>query len=266
MRYTIKSAIFLIGLFQSFSCTDFIAGLDLNRDWLVLKSDSIILHYREPDFSDKPSPSEEEARFILENQQFYYSAIQDSINRRFNDKVMIYLFNQDEAKTRIGKEFGGHAIPKFNTFYYSFFHSDRTFTDQYGIGDPFLGAHELVHVITHQTLGYAGSKVMSEGYANWLDGSYAKYQIQDIIRSYRNNEPEKILTPDELLLNTGIADEIYYPNSGVFTAFLVRTCGIEKVNRLFTSIPSSFKKHFEQICSDSWQNMSEKYSDYVDSL
>ena len=100
----------------------------------------------------------------------------------------------------------------------------------------------------------------------WLDGSYAKYQIQDIIRSYRNNEPEKILTPDELLFNTGIADEIYYPNSGVFTAFLVRTYGIEKVNRLFTLIPSSFKKHFEQTCSDSWQNMSEKFSDYVDSL
>ncbi|MFW5877652.1 MAG: hypothetical protein ACOCUP_00925 [bacterium] len=63
---------------------------------------------------------------------------------------------------------------------------------------------------------YPGTELMSEGYANWLDGSYASYDIRDIIVSYRNKEPEKIMTPDELLNDTDRNENVYYPNLSLY--------------------------------------------------
>lgn len=107
---------------------------------------------------------------------------------------------------------------------------------------------------------------MSEGYANWLDGSYARYDIPDIITSYRDNEPEKIMTPGELLSDTDRDENVYYPNAGLFTGFLVNTYGIENINQLFNSGKDDLKSDFEKICNDSWMNMTEKYNAYIENL
>ncbi len=248
------------------SCTNFIAEIDHQNDWEVLVSGNVILHYRPWDYSQSPSPTAEEAMFILNNQNFYYQAIQDSINRQFNDRVLIYLYNMDEAKELIGTSGGGHAIPKFNTFYYTFLVGMKDFTDMYGVENPFLGAHELAHVITHRTLGYPATKLMSEGYAVWLDGSYGRYAIEDIIRYYRDKEPQKVLTPDQLL-NEIISDEsIYYPNCGLFTKFLVHTYGLENINKLFVSPRENYKKDFTNMTGIDWGVMESVYLDYVEHL
>ncbi|MDZ7797732.1 MAG: hypothetical protein U5N56_12130 [Candidatus Marinimicrobia bacterium] len=161
------------------SCTDFIAQVDLQKEWQVLGSGNIVLHYRSPDFGGGSSPEDEEARFIAANQNYYYQAIQDSIQKDFTGKVLIYLYNQDEALEHIGTSGGGHALPKVNTFYYAFIPGQNERRDKYGIENPFVGAHEMVHVITHRALGYPGTKLMSEGYAVWLDGSYGGHSIRD---------------------------------------------------------------------------------------
>ena len=248
------------------SCTDFIATEDLQEEWEIVESDRIVLHYRPAGFSEAPSPTAGEAMFILQNQELYYRAICDSIGRDFSDRVMIYLFSQDEAEQHIGVQSGGHSIPKFNAVYFSFFHPSREYTDQYGIENMFLGAHELVHVITHQVFGYPGTKLMSEGYANWLDGSYARYHIRDIVASYRDHELEKLMTPDGMLEKTGTAEQVYYPNVGVFTGFLVKEYGVERINELFTTGKEQFISAFERICNEGWNDMGEKYARYIKSL
>lgn len=245
------------------SCTDFIAEVDRQDDWEVLESNNIVLHYRPWGYSNSPSPTTEEAMFIINNQNFYYQAIQDSINRQFSDKVLIYLYNMDEAKELIGTNGGGHAIPKFNTFYYTFIVGMKDFTDMYGVENPFLGAHELAHVITHRTLGYPATKMMSEGYAVWLDGSYGRYAIEDIMKHYLENEPQKVLTPDQLLNESTSDESIYYPNCGIFTKFLVHTYGLEKINKLFVSTRENFKNDFKNITGTDWGVMVSEYSDYL---
>jgi hypothetical protein len=267
MRAAVHTApllFFIAGLLPA--CSEFIASYDLQSDWNILENDRIILHYRAPGYSASPSPTPEEARRILANQTFYHAAIQDSIHRLFTDRVLIYLFNRDEAEVHIGKAYGGHAIPKYNTFYFSFFHHSRDYMDQYGIEQPFLGAHEIAHVITHRTLGHAGSKLMSEGYANWLDGSYARLHIRDIVRAYRDREPHNILTPTQLLHDTDIADQVYYPNSGVFIEYLVRAFGIERVNLLFNSPPRTLQQDFERHLGMTWQEMERRYLSYITAL
>lgn len=248
------------------ACTDIFMASDPQADWLLLESDAIILHYRPPAWSAAPSPTPGEAQAILEHQTLYHRAIQDSINRTYNDRVSIYLFNEDEAELHTGAPRGGHAIPKLHAIYVSFFHHERNYTDKYGVKGPYIGAHELVHVITHQTLGYAGTKLMSEGYANWLDGSYARYDIGDIIRAFRRDHPERLMTPEELLYDTGREDFIYYPNAGVFTSFLVRTYGVELVNRLFTSHKDAFTTDLEYLAGDAWNEMNDRYARYISSL
>ena len=256
----------ILGLL-SISCTDFIAKVEREEDWAVLDSGNIVLHYRIPEHSQEASPTIEQARYIVRAQNIYYTAIQDSINKYYNDKVLIYLYNHDEAKDKIGTNGGGHALPKFNSYYYTFIDSNRSITDHFSVVDPFIGAHELVHVITHRTLGYPGTKLLSEGYAVWIDGTFARFHIKDIMIHYRDNVPEKILDPDSMLFNANsIDDSIYYPNCGFFTQFIVYTYGIENINSLFNVNEEDFITRFESITGDSWQELCSAYAAHLGNL
>ncbi|MFW5916079.1 MAG: hypothetical protein ACOCTM_01260, partial [Bacteroidota bacterium] len=265
-KHTFKGMVSLLGLFVLSSCTDFFADVNIQKEWKEMESEKIVVHYRPEGFSTAPSPDEEVINTILENQNFYYQVIQDSIQRSFSEKVMIYIYNKDEGKSLIGTNGGGHAISKLNSFYYTYLHDKGALTDQYNIKSPPLGAHELVHVITHRTLGYPPTKMMSEGYAVWLDGDYGGYAVNEIIRKYRNDEPEKIMTPDDLLKETIDKESIYYPNAGVFVRYLVLTYGIENINELFTVQESGFKKAFKNMAGTSWDEMSSEYARYINNL
>jgi len=255
------------GLLLAFaSCTDFIIEMDPQDQWKVLDSGKIVLHYRPSGFSSSPSPDLDEARTIVRNQNIYYRAIQDSVQVSFEDKVLVYLFNDDEAEKLIGTNTGGHAIPKFNSFYFAYMPNRRPVTDQYHIENPIVGSHELVHVITHRALGYPESKMMSEGYAMWLDGLYGGYHIEDIIRKYRDEEPEKLMDPNQLLTESIDKESVYYPNCGIFTRFLIASYGLEEINRLFTCPADRFKKAFQEVTGESWDSMSRKYDRYLEKL
>lgn len=249
------------------SCTDMIVSVRLDKDWSGYGSGNIYLNYRPLDFSESKSPSYQQVNTIVDAQNIYYQAIQDSINRSFNDPVSIYLYNFDEAKEEIGTNGGGHALPKFNTYYYTFIDSNRSITDHFGVVDPYIGAHELVHVITHRTLGYPKTKLMSEGYAVWLDGTYARYHIKDIIVHYRDDAPEKILTPDEMLFNPNDhTSSIYYPNCGLFTGFIVHRYGIETINSVFTASEENFVEALVALTAESWEELCSAYAAYIQNL
>jgi hypothetical protein len=226
----------------------------------------ILLYFRFEGFSEQPSPSIEETDSLVNQQNFYYTAICDSIGRDFSEKVTIYLYNRDEAEKHIGTDGGGHAIPKLNTIYYTYLPEQREHTDPYGIENPLMGAHELVHVITHRTLGYPGTKLMSEGYANWLDGCYAGYRIEEIVRHYRDEEPAKIMSPEQLLTETSISESVYYPNCGIFIRFLVRRYGVEAVNSLFTVPAEAFRDAFDLVSPESWESMTVAYMNHITAL
>ena len=265
-RKMIKWLIYFISI-VTLSCSDLIVSFDQDDNWIVKDSADVILHYRPENYSNSASPTSSQAGYILKAQNIYYQAIQDSIGRDYQDKVLIYLYNFDEALEKIGTNGGGHALPKFNSYYYTFIDSNRSITDHFGVVDPYVGAHELVHVITHRTLGYPRTKLMSEGYAVWLDGTFARLFIEDIISYYRDEQPDKILTPDNMLSNPNdYQSSVYYPNAGMFIKFLVRKYGIETVNSIFTVPADEFAVQLELCSGDSWVNVCESYSLYLDDL
>mgnify|MGYP006281304751 CR=1 FL=1 len=248
------------------SCTDFIADVDRDDDWQLMVSEKVKLYYRESGKTDAPSPTRMEARAVLTNQNFYYQVIQDSINRNYQDQVLIYLYNKDEAKEVIGTSGGGHSLPRFLSIYYTFIWNIPAYTDHYGIEDPFLGAHEMVHVISHQLLGLPGTKMMSEGYAVWIDGSYARHDIAEIMVHYRDEKPESLMTPTQLLNESIDKESVYYPNAGMFTKYLVNNFGIERVNSLFTVSRDKFKMKFEEVTGTNWEDLEENYLTYLNNL
>ena len=248
------------------SCTDFIAKVDRQEEWKKLDSGKIRLYYRAKGFSSSPSPGAAVAQQIVQNQNLYYQAILDTLEEDFSDKVLIYLYNEDEAEELTGTNTGGHAIPKYNCFYYSYMSQRRPFTDKYGIENPVIGAHELVHVITHRILGYAGTKLMSEGYAVWLDGTYGGYPIKNLILKYRNEEPEKLMNPDDLLFERKGKESVYYPNAGMLLRFMTHRYGVVPINRIFASSPDELKDHFRQATGESWEDMAGRYEQYINAL
>jgi hypothetical protein len=240
--------------------------MDADKKWELKENGPVKLYYKKTGASGIPSPSTEQVRAILDNQKYYYRVIQDSIQKTFDESVLIYLYNKDQAKEAIGTSGGGLSQSRFMTIYYTFIHDVKPYTDHYGIENPFVGAHEMAHIITHNVLGNPGTKMISEGYAVWLDGSYGRKNINYYIRKFKTEYPEYVMTPTQLL-NESIEDEmIYYPNAGVLIRYWVNQFGIEKINRLFSASRENFKEKFEKITGTSWDEMESRYSSHLSSL
>ena len=258
---------FLIFLMIISGCTDFIMQIEKDEFWLSQHSGQVTVHYREKNFSSEPSPDSLMVSRILRQQNTYINRISDSIGMTFNDTVLIYLYNADESHEKIGTKGGGHAIPNFLSFYYVYKIYYKTYTDQYGMVNPPLGAHEMVHVITHHLLGTAGTKLMSEGYAVWLDGAYVRTSLVEIIKWYiKQSEESKILMPSQMLSKTDYAEEIFYPSAGMFVRFLVRRHGIELANYLFNIRSENFIREFEKATSLSFTSMEEDFKNFLKKL
>ena len=259
------TTIFMLALFLS-SCTDFIAEVDADKDWQLKENGLVKLYYKKQGVSEAPSPAAHQVQKILDNQKYYYLAIQDSIQKNFSEPVLIYLYNKDQAEEAIGTSGGGLSQSRYMTIYYTFIHDIDAYTDHFGIENPFVGAHEMVHIITHNLLGNPGTRMMSEGYAVWLDGSYGRKDINYYIRKFKAEYPEYVMTPTQLL-NEYFEDEmIYYPNAGVLIRYWVRQYGVEKINRLFSISRENFKEEFEQITQTSWDEMESGYITYLNNL
>ena len=119
MRFITK--ILLLALLLS-SCTEFIAEMDADKKWELMENGPVKLYYKKTGDSGVPSPTTEQVRVILENQKYYYRAIQDSIQKTFDESVLIYLYNKDQAKEAIGTSGGGLSQSGYMTIYYTFIH------------------------------------------------------------------------------------------------------------------------------------------------
>ncbi len=256
-RCIILLCMICLGIFSS--CTDFIAKEMAQTAWDVYSSDSIILHVRPENYSIGAAPTSEEAQEILSNQEVYYDQIVSQLgNPVFSDPILIYVYNKEEALELIGTQGGGHAVPKFNTVYYTYlpYGEEQTFTDRYGRVNPLVGAHETAHVISHRVLGYPKTKLMSEGYANYLDGSYGRRDIHDLYDAF---SAEERLSPTQMLNYESIRESLYYPNCGVFIEYLVQEYGIAVVNALFTLSKEEIPSHFYAKTGITWNEMEEAY-------
>lgn len=261
-----RKKIFILLLLVA-GCTEFLVEIDDNEDWLVNESGNFVIHYRAPEFGFGESPTNEIISIIGENQNHYLNIINDTLGINYGEKVLIYLFNKQEADEKIGTSGGGHSIPVYNAYYYTY--SGLAFTDRF-TDTAYIGSHELVHVVTHKLLGAPGTKMLSEGYAVALDGGYALTGsgdgsvVRKSIDAWMNEfgDSGNILSPGTLLNNDDLPENIYYPNAGSFISYLFDRFGSEKINSLFTVEKDNFKEKFNSKLNVNFNIAAEDYLEY----
>jgi hypothetical protein len=261
---SILSVLFSVLLF---SCADFLASVEKHKDWQVHEQGKIVLYSRPAGFTQSASPDDFAVSTILNNQNFYYDAINKALGLNYPEKVYIYLYNLDEAFGAIGTQNGGHSYADRSAIYYTYMRPD--FIDGFG-RKAFIGSHEMVNVITQNTLGRPYTKLMSDGYSVAFSGTYGRQKvitgivigkpvIDWMVMHYLSN---KILSPEELLTETDHPEAVYLPNAGFFIMYLWQRFGTDKINKLFSVGKDSFRKHFELQTGVSWQQIALDYHLY----
>lgn len=229
----------------------------IDNNWNSKQSGNIIVFYN-PLWDSPYSSKKEIIDTILVNQNYYYNCIQDSIHRKFRNTVAVYLYSREDGKTKIGTSYGGYASPDRFAYYYSI---SFTKSDLLMLGrKDYVGAHELIHVITFNCLGAAGSRLFSEGYANWLNNTYGGKYTSDWMKEYYKSN--QILSLEKLIEGTNENEALYYPNVGAFIKFLVTTYGIEKVNSLFVFSSDELSEEFEIVIGKNVRQLQEEYNNY----
>ncbi len=250
-----KRLIIFIFLLPNAACVDMLVDEQIDNNWKSQQRGSIIVFYN-PLWDSPYSSKKEIIDTILINQNYYYNCIQDSIHRKFRNTVAVYLYSNEDGKTKIGTSDGGYANPDRFTYYYSV---SFTKSDLLVLGrKDYVGAHELAHVITFNCLGVPGSRLFSEGYANWLDNTYAEKYLFDWMKFWGFS---RILTLQQLIEGTS-EEKIYYPNSGTFIKFLVSKYGIEKANSLFTINNKDLTEAFKKTLGKDADQLQAEYNNY----
>ncbi len=267
------------------SCTQLFMWPDMDGDWEVVESERIVLHYRPQGYTAIVSPDRVKAEEMLVEQELAYTAILDRLKLQFSDRINIYLYNEDEALEKIGTSGGGHAITEYNSFYYTYWDRDIFLNEAPGISH-YMGAHELVHVITHQAVGLPGNRVLSEGLAVAVDGVYGvmedvngkleRIPIPVWVRHWKSGmggAHRKLVSPRELFQGQySLSEDVFYTQSGAFTLFLLEKYGdgdersLREVCRLLTVPPDEISASLKKLTGYDLDQIQAPYMEYLEDM
>lgn len=240
---------------------------DLKGPWIETRLGNIALYARPAGFSDTPSPDSLDIDKILSAQIKDIEIINKTLKTYFNTEVKIYLFNHDEAKTKIGTNSGGGAKIKIREMYFAFN------KDLANIMDDFVGLHEMVHIVTSNELGYPATHLMNEGYSNAISNGYKLRLTENGKIVYTSLEQwmkdltkeNKILTPSEMLKKgDALHDDLFYPQAGYFVKWLMDTYGIETINLVYPLKPKKINKKLSELTGTDFETIEKEYMKYIE--
>jgi hypothetical protein len=181
--------------------------------------------------------------------------------------VKIYLFNQDEAKTKIGTNSGGGAKIKIREMYFAF---NKDLANKM---DDFIGLHEMVHMVASNELGYPATHLMNEGYSNAISNGYKLRQTENgkIVRASLEQwmmdltKENKILKPS-VMLKKGerIHDDLFYPQAGYFIKWLLENYDIDTTNSIYSLKPKKIKKALLKLTGKDFETIEIEYMKYLE--
>lgn len=261
-----KQIIVLLILFLSLSSWK----ADKSGPWVITKGKRIILYSRPLGYSKAESPDSIKIQAIIQEQEYVIDYINKRLHTDFDSKVKIFLFNQDEAKEKIGTNGGGFAsLNKFKRHIYFTFHSKPYFNTILNKYD-YLGVHEMVHIITFNQLGNLRTRFFGEGYSNAVDGNYGGGNINGILTRSRNDsalikikENGKILAPSELLYKDSIPEYEYYPQIGCLINWMFNKYGVDKINLLYDLKRDEIETEFLEVIGVTFTDMENEYMEYL---
>lgn len=243
---------------------------DTSGPWIITKGKRIVLYSRPLGYSKAESPDSIAIQTIIQEQEHVIDYINKRLNTNFDSQVKIFLFNQDEAKEKIGTNGGGFAsLNKFKRYIYFTFHSKpylNTVLNKY----DYLGVHEMVHIITINQLGNLRTRFFGEGYSNAIDGNYGGENVNGILTRRRNDSTfitikknGKLLKPSDLLYNDSVPESLYYPQIGCLINWMFEKYGVAKINLLFGLKRDKIETEFLKVTGVSFAEMEKEYMEYL---
>lgn len=243
---------------------------DTSGPWIITKGSKIIIYSRPIGYSRSESPDSSAVQSIIREQERVIDYINQRLKTTFDSRVKIFLYNKDEAKEKIGTGGGGFAsLCRSERHIYFTFHSKpffNTVLDQY----DYLGAHEMVHIITINQLGKLRTRFFGEGYANAIDGNYSVEEVSGIWRRKRNDSTitqiagkGRLLSPSELLYSDSVPESEYYPQIGCLISWLFEKYGIDKINQLYDFRRDKIEKAFQRVTGDTFRDMELAYMKHL---
>jgi hypothetical protein len=175
-----------------------------------------------------------------------------------NVKILIhngtFIKNNKEIKQ------GGMAYSRYNFIEYNLINRKNN-------GKTYYGKHEMVHIVMGNYFGQCNNRLFSEGFATYLSGTYQGNNIETLYKTLiRNNY---IFSLNVLINeNDNIAEEIFYPISGIFIKWLINVFGLTNALKLYRidlsnksgkeKIKEYLEINYDQFCTlfDSFQNQS----------
>jgi hypothetical protein len=240
----------------------------LDGPWVTTSDKNIILYTRPQNYTGVKSPDSIVIKSILSDQNNFIDTINSRLKIKYTGTCKIYLFNSDEAKRLIGTNTGGKADYSRSEIYYTFF-SEPFYYPEFNL-NSYLGFHELTHIVSFNVLGQTNNKLMSEGYACFLDNSYgAKYfETGQLVRCSNHEwmqyyvKNNLVLTPKQLFDADNIPEQNYYPQAGTFIKWLFSQYGVEKINMLFNVDKASYKSKFKELLNKNFDDLEADYIQY----
>lgn len=243
---------------------------NIDGPWVVSKKGKVVLYTRPLGHSKTPSPDSLAIAAILNEQNNGVHYINRQLNTHFRARFSVYLFNRDEAKEKIGTNLGGSSNSLTRTIYFTF--SGKPKRDPITGNMEYIGRHELVHIIANNSLGVSYSKMMAEGYANAIDGTFGKERdstgiVQAVLLETlvkQHTKEDKLLKPAQLV--DGYEEHpssVYYPQVGFFMAWLFNNYGIRQINKAYASNNLNVVANIEKVTQTTFADIEAKYLAYI---
>jgi hypothetical protein len=253
----------LLLIFILSGCIDETETSLLDGPWAINSKGNITLYTRPPGYSSMASPETSEITQTLDNQIMFIELVNQKLDVNFNSGVSIYFFNLDEAESKLGVKGGGSSNSERKEIYYSFYLNQ--YYPSYQVYD-YLGVHEMVHIVSGNTIGLPGTLMMAEGYAVAIDGTLSSTDSSGKTRKTIDawmvefRAQNKLLTPTQLLMDfESLPKEQSYAQSGYFINWLFSKYGVAKINQLFTSKGENFKVDLHKVTGVPFAEMETEY-------
>ena len=195
--------------------------------WQTYRSARFVYHYL-PDTYAASS-----IRSIADGEEQAMDAILKTLQVSFERTVEIYLYPSEEAFFRATYRDAGFAINEAREIHVQWFSAK----------DHQTRGHELVHVVTVNTLGDASEALLGEGIAVALNQDQSIRDQHAV--ALQLLEEDKLISLSEMLGAAWGNYDYAYPVSGSFIGFLLESRGADALKRLWTH--TDFQEGLRQV-------------------
>jgi hypothetical protein len=246
MSFRMRSALasILAGLLSG-CATSFYTDVEQDTAWQVRETAHFVIHYR------AGSPAERDIDKIAVNAETDRALILAGLDVSCEAVINYYLYNVEEGEAAIGIHYGGYAMATFMTIRQTY----------QRINDGRASKHEMVHAIASCTLGESRYRVLTEGLAIAMQGTYYNGRsIPEWMRGfwgqYQTLTISQLITPGLI-----VEPQALYVQDGCFVGYLMDRYGVASFKQFYPTV--DFREGLQRVYGLTLPELEAEYHEYL---